>query len=142
MARNPILELTGEESETLLRANPQRIVAELLNLLILGTPSGQDRNCLTNINIKLMAILCETTDKQAAGQSSENGIQHIWACSCGLETPCTFADMKIGGYFQCPSCGESAVGVVSKRGRKEFVKLDREHVDFLRLFEQPGENEL
>jgi hypothetical protein len=45
--------------------------------------------------------------------------------------------MKIGGYFQCPACGESAVGVVSKRGRKEFVKLDREHVAFLRLFEPP-----
>lgn len=65
------------------------------------------------------------------------GVQHIWACSCGVETPCTFDDMKIGGYFQCPACGESAVGLVSKSGRKEFVKLDRSHVEFLRLFEPP-----
>jgi len=64
-------------------------------------------------------------------------IQHIWACSCGVETPCSFDDMRIGGYFQCPSCGESAVGLVSKDGRKEFVKLNRDHVAFLRLFEPP-----
>jgi hypothetical protein len=49
--------------------------------------------------------------------------------------------MKIGGYFQCPACKESAVGIVSKSGRKEFVRLDREHVEFLRLFEAP-ENDL
>jgi len=64
-------------------------------------------------------------------------IQHIWACSCGVETPCSFDDMRIGGYFQCPSCGESAVGLVSKDDRKEFVKLNRDHVAFLRLFEPP-----
>lgn len=65
------------------------------------------------------------------------GVQHIWSCSCGVETPCTWDDMKIGAYFQCPVCGESAVGLVSKSGSKEFVKLDRSHVEFLRLFEPP-----
>jgi hypothetical protein len=64
-------------------------------------------------------------------------MQHIWACSCGVQTPCTFDDVKIGAYFQCPACKESAVGVVSKRGRKEFVRLDRGHVEFLGLFDPP-----
>lgn len=68
-------------------------------------------------------------------------MQHIWACSCGLETPCTFDDMKIGGYFRCPMCGESAVGLVSKSGRKEFVRLDRQHVEFLGLFDPPEDDE-
>jgi predicted RNA-binding Zn-ribbon protein involved in translation (DUF1610 family) len=68
-------------------------------------------------------------------------MQHIWACSCGLETPCAFDDMKIGGYFRCPMCGESAVGLVSKSGRKEFVRLDRQHVEFLGLFDPPEDDE-
>lgn len=62
-------------------------------------------------------------------------MQHIWACSCGVETPCAFADMRIGGYSQCPVCKESAVGLISKNGSKVFVKLDRKHVEFVRLFE-------
>jgi hypothetical protein len=49
--------------------------------------------------------------------------------------------MKIGGYFQCPACGESAIGAVSKSGRKEFVKLDRAHVEFLRLFDPPADDD-
>ena len=69
-----------------------------------------------------------------------NDLQHVWACSCGVETNCTFDDMKIGGYFQCPACGEAAVGLVSKSGRKEFVKLDRAHVEFLGLFDPPEED--
>lgn len=32
------------------------------------------------------------------------------------------------------------MAVVSKRGRKEFVKLDREHVDFLGLFDPPADD--
>lgn len=62
---------------------------------------------------------------------------HVWACSCGVHTPCTFDDMKIGGYFQCPQCKESAVGVVSKSGWKVFVRLDRSHAQFLGLFDPP-----
>lgn len=64
-------------------------------------------------------------------------VSHIWSCSCGIETPCTFDDMKIGGYFQCPSCGESAVGLISKSGDKVFVILDAKHVEFLGLFDPP-----
>lgn len=47
------------------------------------------------------------------------GFRHIWACRCGANTPCTYAQVCVGATFRCPECGHTfgAPGGSKLKGR-------------------------
>ena len=57
-------------------------------------------------------------------------IKHIWACTCGAETPCRPEDTRLGAIWQCPRC-EQVWGCVSpSRGGKVWVEVTDDDVAF------------
>lgn len=69
-------------------------------------------------------------------------VEHIMACLCGVETPCTFEDQKVGVVWQCPSCKVVTARVTPRRGGDRiWIKVDPSEVAFYRLLEEPMEDE-
>lgn len=65
------------------------------------------------------------------------GIQNIWACTCGAETPCETEDLKGGSVWRCPRC-ETIFGCVYPRGGgKVWVTIDPSEADFYDLLARP-----
>ena len=60
-------------------------------------------------------------------------IVHIWACSCGVETPCRPEDMRYGAVYQCPGCKQVWGCVYPRDGGKAWVKIADDDVSFHHL---------
>lgn len=62
-------------------------------------------------------------------------MQHIWACTCGAQTPCSESDVRTGSVWHCENCDKS-FGCVRPRGDgKAWVTIDPAEVKFFGLFE-------
>lgn len=57
-------------------------------------------------------------------------IGHIWACSCGAQTPCRPEDMRLGAVWKCPQCEQVWGCVYPSRGGKAWVKISDDDVAF------------
>jgi len=66
---------------------------------------------------------------------------HIWACTCRHETPCTPEDHKLGAVFECPACKQVWGCVRPRRGSKVWVPISEEYVEFHRLLEEVEDGE-
>jgi len=66
-------------------------------------------------------------------------INHIWACSCGAQHPCTAEDQAIGAVFHCTDCDITWGCVRSPKGPKVWCALRPSDVEFHGLLENPEE---
>ncbi len=62
-------------------------------------------------------------------------LTHIWCCTCGEETECTPDDLVAGAVWHCDSCDTTFGCVRSKRGSKEWIKIDAAQVAFRSLLD-------
>lgn len=63
------------------------------------------------------------------------GIQHIWACTCGAQTPCEDKDIRTGAVWECPGCEKVFGRVRSQNGVSAWVTISPREVKFYRLLE-------
>ncbi|WP_024351048.1 hypothetical protein [Aurantimonas coralicida] len=68
-------------------------------------------------------------------------IQHIMACRCGREETVDADQMNVGAVWRCPACGEYTARVRARDGRTEWVVLDTGYADWLRLCDEPEDEE-
>lgn len=64
-----------------------------------------------------------------------------YCCSCGTNTDCGWEELNIGRIFQCPQCKLTMGAILSRSGRKEWVKIDQTDIDFLDLLKEPDDDE-
>lgn len=60
----------------------------------------------------------------------DEGIAHVWACTCGQQTPCRPEDMRLGAVWLCPRCEQVWGCVYPRRGGKAWVKITDDEVAF------------
>ena len=63
----------------------------------------------------------------------------VYCCRCGVETECQCDELRLGALFQCGDCGEVRVSLLSRSGRKEWVRIEPDQVSFYRLLDEPEE---
>ena len=68
-------------------------------------------------------------------------IKHIMACRCGCEEQVEADQQKVGAVWRCPACGEYTARVQARDGRTEWVVLDTSYAAWLRLCEEPEDEE-
>lgn len=64
-------------------------------------------------------------------------MKFIWDCTCGHAEECRYEDQCIGAVYQCSSCKQVWGSVVSRRGRKVWVKIAPGDVEFHDLLKEP-----
>lgn len=64
------------------------------------------------------------------------GIQNIWSCTCGTQTPCKDEDTRVGAIWQCPGCKKVFGRIRSNNGVSAWVTISPREVKFYRLTEE------
>ena len=65
----------------------------------------------------------------------------IYCCACGVETECQWDELRLGAIFQCADCLEVRVSLLTRDGRKEWVKIAPDQVAFYRLLDEPEDED-
>lgn len=61
-------------------------------------------------------------------------VEHVWICSCGKHTVCSFEDTRLGSIWHCEKCDKTFACLFSKAsGSKVWLTLDPAEVKFHQL---------
>ena len=69
-------------------------------------------------------------------------MNYVMACRCGHEQPGRRDEQTLGAVYRCHGCQQVWAAVIARHGRKCWVPVAEDEVEFLRLMDEPEPEEV